>query len=338
MLPTAFFWGTGVVITAGTPLGLFLLIGGSFLTSFVIHSLIRNRVAAVALVTMILFASIAFDLFRGAEQDFNSILGNSPFIGARFYGLGNIDMTLFVTSTLILIGCLMSVRGGDCASLPLAPLPFFAVAAFFIACMILTGHPRYAANAGGFVSGAAGYGLTLALLRNVSLSKRNIAWLSLLTLLMLACLVWFVARSSTGEGHLAQLVHDIGWFGPGALLNLIERKAAAWGRSFRYLYWDLALIVASYLWWLWRRSCSEDSQCLRTAPPRLAACLNGLVCFAIVGFLLNDSGPVIPALACFLGLSTLFYMGGEVDTRSADCYHRSVNQREKTCPSIESSP
>jgi len=307
-LPSAFFWGTDVVLRVGAPLGLALMVAGSLMVAVMVRALSASRPVAVMLASGTLLLSVILGLCAGADLSFNSLLGYSPFFGGRYYGLGNIGMILLISAALAFVGSSIASLRDGMAALPVSPSILAWVCVLFIGCLLLVGLPRLGANAGGFITAAAGFGVTVCLLMRLTLTRRRTVFLSVSVVGLVVALTWLGARSERDESHLSRLVADVGAFGGDALLSMVAKKAVVWGRSFRHLHWDLALgAVLLLLHQVWRMQRNDPRSALRR-DPALTATVKGLLVAAIVGFFLNDSGPVIPAIAGFVGLPALLYI------------------------------
>ncbi|MBI3920176.1 MAG: hypothetical protein HY318_02065 [Armatimonadetes bacterium] len=310
--PLLLFWSTPLLLHCQSFLeGAFLLMAASTIVGFTAHRCCRNRWLAVSLVGAVTALSISFDLLTGSHISFNAVLGYSPFIGARYYGLGNECMAVLMGAALMTAGALLSVHGSRQASVPVTNVKFLFVGGGLFLCLILIGLPRLGSDFGGTVGAAVGFGAALYRLKGLLLSRER--WLLILLgiVLLLSFYTWMDLRDLSELSHLGRLVLEVRDHGLVTLWLMVWRKLEILGRSFRHPHWDLGLLTTLVIVCLlpelrsWRRLPVLDRY------PAFVACLYGLLMGAIASFLINDSGPVMPVLSALYGLASLMYVNHE---------------------------
>jgi hypothetical protein len=242
-----------------------------------------DRLLLVALGT---FGLLAGDTLLGGPLQLNTVFGNLPILGARFAGLGNNAFAALGASTVI-GGALVVERWGARA------VPLAAAGAIFALAVIVDGAPQLGSDVGGVIALVPGLALTFFLL-----AGRRVGWrFALVTGLGLAVvLTIFLVLDLTGppevRSHLGKLAEAVRSRGLGVLFITIGRKLETNIGVFEVTVWTFFVppVVAGLAWLLLRwRSLAKHH-------PRLRAGMIGAVFIAIVGFAVNDSGIIIPAM------------------------------------------
>lgn len=230
------------------------------------------------------------DLMIGAPLQLNAIFGNSPIIAGRFAGLGNLAFSILGASSLM-TGALMVHRWRDRrAVLPL-------VALLFAVTVVADGAPSLGSDVGGVIALVPAFGITWLLLADKKPSwKIFLAALLGGVLALGAFLLLDLSRPPETRTHLGRLFEDVQARGGEVFLDTIGRKIRTNLRVFRSTIWTylvppaLAVIAGLLLrprgrW-----------HAVAAAFPKLRAGLIGGLLLAILGFSVNDSGIVVPAM------------------------------------------
>ncbi|MCS7223210.1 MAG: hypothetical protein NZ959_01435 [Armatimonadetes bacterium] len=203
--------------------------------------------------------------------------GNSSFLAARFYGLGNAGAGL-------LVGSLLSAGF-------LHP-SVVASGLLLIVGALLCGLPFFGANVGGalmacsgfvaFVSARKGFKWTLAAL--------------LIPIAILSVLVAIEVSRPEPMTHLGRFLRDV-FADPGQTIwPMIYRKVSISLRVFRAAHWDAGLLATlTLLLAFWYRLGSDFR-------------LKTLIGLALGGLIFNDTGPQTPFAVLFYPLITLSAM------------------------------
>ncbi len=256
------------------------------LTARLFDSSMDRLLALTALTTLILYA----DLVSGARLQLNTVFGYSPIIAGRFAGAGNIVFAVLGAATL-LTGVLVIHRW------PRSRYAYAGVALLYLTTVVVDGAPQFGSDVGGVIALVPAYAITFLLL-----TGRRPTWKVLVGglvggLLMLGLFLAIdLSRPAEQQTHLARLVEDIGDRGGGIFVDTVERKARANLRVFRSSIWTFFVPLAlAVMVWLLRRPRGRWQRLAQTYPRLRAGLLGGLV-LAILGFAVNDSGIVIPAM------------------------------------------
>jgi hypothetical protein len=116
-----------------------------------------------------------------------------------------------------------------------------------------------------------------------------------LALLSTAFLAWDLSRPPESHTHLARLYENMHSTGLEVLWDTIERKLATNLNVLRSTIWPYTFAVAASLVG-WELVSSQRRRRLRAREPQVHAGLLGGLIVSSLGFLVNDSGIVIPAV------------------------------------------
>ncbi|MGQ0678538.1 MAG: hypothetical protein ACT4OM_02575 [Actinomycetota bacterium] len=229
---------------------------------------------------------IVVDLASGANLQLSSLIGYSPIVAGRFYGLGNLAFAVLATSALLLAGQLGASLGRR---------GVWAAGAVGVAAIVADGGPG--ADFGGMLSLIPAFGLLLALL----MGKRVSFWRMVL-LLALGAIVAIVAgvldslRPAEAQTHVGRFVQRLIGSGPEGVKNAIFRKLTAnWSVLTRSsLTWSVP-VAAGFLLMMLKRTDSSLRLALQTQPGLRTGVIAAIVA-NLLGFALNDSGIAIPAM------------------------------------------
>ncbi len=247
---------------------------------------------AVALVTA---AALALDVILGSRLQLNGLFGLSPLIAGRFYGFGNIAFAVFAVCSLV-------TAAGGAAALVRRGRPQAAgalVLAVGLVAALIDGWPDFGADFGGVLALLPGVALLAAGVAGIRVTAARVLLVAAGTAAAaaaIALLDW--RRGAADRSHLGRFVQDvIDGEGPA----VIGRKLDA---NFGLLV-DAPVIVAAavplvilVVLTLFR----PDQLGLhglgraQAADPVLQPLMLACLCTAFVGFAVNDSGVIVPAV------------------------------------------
>ncbi|MDQ3955130.1 MAG: hypothetical protein M3285_06245 [Actinomycetota bacterium] len=252
--------------------------------------LLRGAFDRLLAITGVTFLVLCADLLTGGRLQLNTVLGYSPVVGGRYAGLGNIAFAILGISAL-LTGALIVHRGGG------RRRALVVAAMVFGAAVVFDGTPQLGSDVGGVLALVPALGVTILLL-----AGRRPNWrVALISAVAAAVLVGVflavdVSRPDDQQTHLARLYEDVRDRGAGVMTDTIVRKLRANARLFRSTLWTFfvppALLAIAFL----LRRPRGRWQALAEAYPKLRSGLLGGLLLAVIGFALNDSGIVIPAV------------------------------------------
>ncbi|WP_336212519.1 hypothetical protein [Nonomuraea sp. LPB2021202275-12-8] len=248
-------------------------------------------VAAVTSLAMLI------DVMTGSTLQVNAVSGYEPVTGGRFYGFSNIAFAIYATGTILgLAGIAQWLIGrGTSRSVTLLVCVGYGGLAVFA-----DGWPSWGADFGGVPAFVVGLAVFLILLagRRVSLVKLLLVGLAGGALISaIALFDWL--RPAAQRTHLGTFVQQVI---DGQALTVIARKFGAmvgvtvgnWSLTL------LSLVALAFLFLVLNRpsrwGASALGQTYALAPTLRAGLIGALTC-TFIGFLMNDSGIAIPAMA-----------------------------------------
>ncbi len=255
----------------------------------------RLEVSATSVVCAGTATLLAADLTFGWDLVARSFMGYDLTAGARFYGIGNEHLGIFLGSLLV-----AAAEAGE--RWPrLAP----AASAALPAGLGLVAAPALGANVGGAV--ACSVAFTAALMGwhaggkpgRRAAAGRALAGLAAAALTVAAMVAWD-APSSSASSHLGRALQAAREVGPQYLMEVAARKVSLNLRLLRYSLYSRILVVAmlAVMAAFWARAGSLGPR-LRESP-RLRAALQAAALGAAAALVANDSG-VTAAAGALLG-------------------------------------
>ncbi|WP_344856593.1 hypothetical protein [Planomonospora alba] len=248
---------------------------------------------AVAAVTSL---TLLADVVTGSTLQVNAVTGYEPVAGGRFYGFGNIAFAVYSAGTIIALAGIaqwLTARG--------RPRLAWAVCALYGALAVFAdGWPGWGADFGGVPAFLTGLAVFLILLagRRVSVAKLALAGLAGVALIgAIAVADW--SRPAERRTHLGAFVQQVL---DGEAATVVARKFTAMV-GITVGNWPLTLltlVALAFLFLVLARPSRWGAPALGrayAAAPALRAGLIGALTCALIGFLMNDSGIAIPAMA-----------------------------------------
>lgn len=247
----------------------------------------RRPLGPEAVVAGLTFAVITIDLLTGARLQLSSLAGYSPVVAGRFAGIGNVAFAVFATGALLFAAALTVGRSTRAALL--------IVAAVGVVAVVVDGSPLWGSDFGGVIALVPGFAALALLVRGRPVSWRMLAGTAAGTVLVvLAFALADYARPADAQTHLGRFVGQVLHGGAGAV---VRRKAAANLRLLTHsvltLVVPLAIVFVSVVL---LRPAGGLRRAFEAVPP-LRAGLIAVLVMSVTGFVSNDSGVAVPALA-----------------------------------------
>lgn len=250
--------------------------------------------------TIFTFLWLVYDLLTGSKQSLDSVFGYSSILGARFFGLGNEEMAIMLSVFLLSLAFLLE-KSEKLSNQKIWVM--IAVVVFFF----LIGWPALGADFGGTVTSFIALSLFLLWIFEVKISFRQILIICLAGFLLISSfIVYDLSRPLENQTHLARTISLVKEEGLSSLLLTIERKAETNWRVFRSSPWSyFFLLIFVFLVVLFFRPVGWLKNFFARKPFLRSAFYSSLWA-GVIGFALNDSGIVIPALILSYFLPYLF--------------------------------
>lgn len=250
----------------------------------------RRPLDRLFLLTAATCALLVLDVVTGARLQMNTVFSYSPLVAGRFAGFGNTAFAVLGAVTVI-TGTLIVHRSGR------SRRALGITAVLFLAIVIVDGAPMWGSDVGGVLALVPAFGMTLILLAGKRPGLRTIAISAALTLVVLGgFLVLDLARPVDQQTHLARLFEDIRLRGPGAFFDTVGRKVETNLRVFTSTIWTYFVPPSlAFISWLLLRPKGRWERFAGDYPTLRAGLIGGLV-LSLLGFAVNDSGIVVPAM------------------------------------------
>lgn len=291
----------------GVPLFVAVLFGVDAALVLLARAVTKTSLQQLLIISAATVLVMIVDLAIGAPLQLNAIFGNSPIIAGRFAGLGNLAFSVLGAASLM-TGALMVHTWPERRSV----LPL--VALLFTVTVVADGAPSLGSDVGGVIALVPAFGITWLLLAGKKPSFRIFLLAFVAGIVALgAFLLLDLSRPPDARTHLGRLFEDVSARGGDVLVDTIGRKIRTNLRVFRSTIWTylvppaLAVIAGLLLRprGRWRA--------VAAAFPRLRAGLIGGLLLAVLGFSVNDSGIVVPAmvLSFLVPMSLLLHLALE---------------------------
>ncbi len=235
------------------------------------------------------------DLVTGSRLQLNSLMGYSPIVGGRYYGMGNIAFAVLATSTLLASAGVAQwlARGhGRRAAVT-------AVLAMTLTAAVLDGWTAWGSDFGGLIAFVPGLATTALLVGGRRVSFLKLQLLRLLGMSVVLGVAYLdYLRPPERQTHMGRF---FGQLVQGNAMPWIERKFTAMAHTFGNLTL-MPIVIAAFLFLmlvLYRpgRAGASGLALAYERAPMLRAGLSGAFVTALVGGAVNDSGVAVPALA-----------------------------------------
>ncbi|MEV4248088.1 hypothetical protein AB0J63_32330 [Streptosporangium canum] len=236
------------------------------------------------------------DVMTGSRLQVNAVTGYEPVTGGRFYGFSNIAFAVYSAGTILALAGIaqwLISRGRRTLALTVC-------AAYGLFAVFADGWPAWGADFGGVPAFLVGVAVFLILLSGSRVSPVKLGLIGLIGVLLIGVIAvadWLKpAAQRTHLGSFVQQVLD------GEAWTVIGRKLGAmigvtvgnWSLTL------LSLVALAFLFLVLDRPSRWGASALGRAyllAPALRAGLIGALACALIGFLMNDSGIAIPAMA-----------------------------------------
>ena len=255
----------------------------------------RDILGPGTLIASLTAAVLALDLLTGNRLQLNSLMGYSPLVGGRYYGMGNIAFAVLATSTLLAAAgvaqWLEPLRGRRAA--------VTAVLAMTLTAAVLDSWTAWGSDFGGLIAFVPGLATTALLVggRRVSFIRLQLLRATGMVIVLSVAYIDYL-RPPARQTHMGRF---FGQLVEGNSLPWIERKFHAMLHTFGNLTL-VPIVVTAFLFLLLvlhrpGRAGAGGLQLAYERAPMLRAGLSGAFVTALVGGAVNDSGIAVPALA-----------------------------------------
>lgn len=270
------------------PMLLILLVSGLLTGLAVSGPWSRDPSGPAAFICAVNVILLVGDLATGSRLQLSSLIGYSPVVAGRFYGLGNLTFAILGTSALLLAAHI-GVRYGRWG-VRWAVLMGLVV-------IVVVGAPAFGADFGGVLAVIPAFGMLWMMLLGKRVSVLRMA--GLIAVAGLAALLVGILdslRPPEVQTHIGRFVARLLTEGPDAVADVISRKISANWRLLRTSVLTLSVPAALvFLGLMLKRSYGRLQTALETVPG-LRIGIATAIAVNVLGFAFNDSGIAIPAM------------------------------------------
>lgn len=259
----------------------------------------RHRLGPPTAIAVGTVAAIGFDLVTRSRGQLTSLIGYSPIVGGRFYGLSAVSFAILTTYALVLTGL---AAGWLARERPDWQVP--AIVAAGVATIALTGAPVLGAKFGSILTLVPGFGLLVLAVSGRRLSLRLVALLAGAAMVAaLAIGAVDALRPASSQTHIGRFVGALlgGGAGTGSVATVIQRKLDAnlgiFLRAPNAYLVPLALLFVAVVAF---RPARDVAAPLQAVPGLRAGVLATIAALSLAMFV-NDSGAGIPAMGLAIG-------------------------------------
>lgn len=267
-----------------------LLLGADVAAVAIVNLALERPLDRLLALTAATCGVLMIDVVTGGFLQVNTVFSYSPLVAGRFAGFGNTAFSVLGAAAIVTSSLLVHRAGGSKGSL-------VGATALLAAVVIVDGAPAWGSDVGGVLAFVPAFAITLLLL-----AGRRPTWkvLGLCALGAIGVLGVFLAfdlsRAPDDRTHLARLFEDVGNRGWSAFSDTIGRKVSTNLRVFTSTIWTYFVPPAlGFIAWLLLRPKNRWERLAMEYPTLRAGLIGGLV-LCILGFAVNDSGIVVPAM------------------------------------------
>lgn len=278
---------------------LLLWVGSSFfLTWLSLQFLAQDNFITLMIPNFFTAGILIIDLWTGGKLLKVSILGYSPVIGARYYGLGNEYLGLLIGITIVLVTLIFELKNELDNRL------------LFLVCSLLVitiAAPSLGANFGGLIAAVFISLMTYYYLNDIKFKSTPIIRMLLGGVILIISIVLFDILTGA-QSHFARLFINLRETGLEALWIIIARKLAINLRLLKWTIWTKVLLAfVLMLVILFKHPYGLTAQLVKEYP-FFSSGFKALLWGSLVAGVVNDSGVVVVATLLLVPVFTLVYL------------------------------
>ncbi len=250
--------------------------------------LLGARRGALALVGLIWLVLVG-DIVTGGHLQIDTVFGYSPIVAGRFQGFGNVAFALLGQAALVLATALLAEND------PSTRRRRLSLAALLLAAtVLLDGAPMFGSDVGGVLASVPAFALVGLAASGRRVNVHRAALVAAVTAAVVVGLAAIdLARPAASRTHLGRFAHRVL---DGEAGSILHRKLAANWAILTSSPWTLLVplvVIGFAVLALGRRG--PLASLVRDRPDLRTLVVASLV-MAAIGFAVNDSGIVVPAL------------------------------------------
>lgn len=274
----------------------FLLLVTAALAAIARAAARARAIDAVLIGLGMIVAVLVADGVTGSRLQLNSALGFSAEVAGRFIGYGNAGYAALAAAALLFAGLIAHRLGAGRLGACRAAWVGIGVLAVVL---VADGAPFWGADVGGVLSMVPAYGVAALLLLGWRLRVRIRSVVVIGSATVLAIAVATVAdmqRAAADRTHLGRLVEQVQGEGFGAFSSVVRRKLDMNLASISSSVWRVLVpIVLAFVASLAFAGSRPLVELVRRIP-ELGKVLIGFAVLLVLGYALNDTGIMVPAV------------------------------------------
>jgi hypothetical protein len=300
---------------------LIILIILSIIDLIIILKISKRLLNRIVLISLMLVITIIIDLFNNYYLMADSILGYSSIIGARFYGLGNEYMGLFIGGTLIaymgILDIMRRMRYKRIFIWHRLTLALFFIVIFFI------GASNLGANFGGAITAIFTMLTTWIYMQKYPLNIKRICFIILFTIGFISIIIYLDYSNILGnQSHIGKAFERILRGDFSKIKEIFFRKLFMNLKLLKWTIWTRVLLgFIIYLIFLFHHP-GDTLKEIMIDYPYISAGFYGSLLGSIVTMIVNDSGVVAAATILFFPVFSLLALYTE---RFKEIYKKTYN-------------
>jgi hypothetical protein len=262
----------------------------------------RWPVGALRFVAVVTLVVLAGDVLTGSRLQLGSVFGQNPVVGGRFYGLGNTSFALYGLAVLVVVGWVAGVSRWPRRTGRLLGL------AVLLTALAVEALPAFGADFGGPPGLLLGGLVTLAAATSVRVTVGRAALAVAAagaSAVLVAVLDWL--RPADRRTHLGDFVETVLTGEAGVVVGRkVAQNLENLGSPALLAVTVATLVLVGVAWHTGWRPETQGGVVLR-----------GALVMSLVGFVVNDSGLVIPAFVALVLAPLLVAAGSPPLSRSS---------------------
>ncbi len=184
--------------------------------------------------------AIFLDLLNNSYLIKQSILGYDPIAGARYYGIGNEYMGVFIGASLMTVGLAVQLF----PSLGSYNYRRFLVLSIAIATVLFVGAPNLGTNVGGTIAAIIGFSYLIYWIFEDHFKIRYLMALPVaVPLVLMLIFIVDMNRSVETQSHIGRTAILVKENGVWELIDIIQRKVSMNIKLIKYTHWSRVFLV-----------------------------------------------------------------------------------------------
>lgn len=262
---------------------------GFILVSSIILGWLTNKLKPAfnfLIIGFVTFSSISIDILLGGELMKRSFLGYDPIIGARYYGIGNEYMGVYLGAVILFTSTLLQLRKNK--------FNYLLTAISYGLVIIILMLPILGTNFGGAISAIVALGITYFYLINIKWNKNRILLYTLVLVAGIGLVVVFnYYAPAEKQSHIGRALNQLFSGDMDTIFQTIKRKLSMNWKLLQVSSWGRIVITSIFVISL--LSLKNSFKKLRNQYLDLFKGFLGIIIGAFVSLIVNDSGVVAAA-------------------------------------------